>query len=221
MLPCVSGHPRSSERLFKAGGTRPRSRSHQAGHLRWAPCILPCHLASLLKRVYSEADADIAIIATVALTTWILDWVLETMTNDVVMPASAEIEELSRALRHLEDGQPVRLVLATGERVTLPAAAGSAVRQVLEAIAQGKGVAVGSYETDLTTQQAADLLGMSRQHLVNLLNEGELPHHRVGTHRRVRLEDVMDFRERRRQHRAEKLDELTQLSQDADPAGYH
>lgn len=143
------------------------------------------------------------------------------MTNDVVMPASAEIEELSRALRHLEDGQPVRLVLATGERVTLPAAAGSAVRQVLEAIAQGKGVAVGSYETDLTTQQAADLLGMSRQHLVNLLNEGELPHHRVGTHRRVRLEDVMDFRERRRQHRTEKLDELTQLSQDADPAGYH
>lgn len=139
----------------------------------------------------------------------------------VMMPAAAETEELSEALEQLQSDSRLRLVLESGTELTLPDAAASAVRQVIEAIAQGKGVAVVPYNEDLTTQQAADLLGMSRQHLVDLLDEGAIPHHRVGTHRRVNLKDVLDFRERRRQHRLERLGDLTRLSQESDPAGYH
>lgn len=143
------------------------------------------------------------------------------MSTGVMMPAAAETEELSEALEQLQSDSRLRLVLDSGTELTLPDAAASAVRQVIEAIAQGKGVAVVPYNEDLTTQQAADLLGMSRQHLVDLLDEGEVPHHRVGTHRRVNLKDVLDFRERRRQHRLEKVGDLTRLSQESDPAGYH
>lgn len=143
------------------------------------------------------------------------------MSTGVMMPAAAETEELSEALEQLQSDSRLRLVLDSGTELTLPDAAASAVRQVIEAIAQGKGVAVVPYNEDLTTQQAADLLGMSRQHLVDLLDEGAIPHHRVGTHRRVNLKDVLDFRERRRQHRLERLGDLTRLSQESDPAGYH
>lgn len=143
------------------------------------------------------------------------------MSTGVMMPAAAETEELSEALEQLQSDSRLRLVLESGTELTLPDAAASAVRQVIEAIAQGKGVAVVPYNEDLTTQQAADLLGMSRQHLVDLLDEGAIPHHRVGTHRRVNLKDVLDFRERRRQHRLERLGDLTRLSQESDPAGYH
>lgn len=143
------------------------------------------------------------------------------MATAVMMPAAAETEELSAALKELESDSELRLVLGSGTELTLPEAAASAVRQVIEALAQGKAVAVVPYSEDLTTQQAADLLGMSRQHLVDLLDEGEIPHYRVGTHRRVNLKDVLDFRERRREHRRERLDDLTRLSQESDPTGYH
>ncbi|MBA3370729.1 MAG: excisionase family DNA-binding protein [Thermoleophilaceae bacterium] len=62
------------------------------------------------------------------------------------------------------------------------------------------------------TQEAADLLHVSRPHLVKLLDEGTIPHHKVGTHRRVRIEDALNYRERRAATRREKPDELTRLS---------
>ena len=72
---------------------------------------------------------------------------------------------------------------------------------------------------ELTTQEAADLLHVSRPHLVKLLDEGTIDHYKVGTHRRVRIEDVLAYRERRATVRREKLDELTRLSEELE-GGY-
>ncbi|MCB9630293.1 MAG: helix-turn-helix domain-containing protein [Sandaracinaceae bacterium] len=68
---------------------------------------------------------------------------------------------------------------------------------------------------ELTTQQAADLLNVSRQYLVRLLDEGRIACRKTGTHRRLRVTDVLEFKARRDKDRRAGLRELSQLTQDA------
>lgn len=106
-----------------------------------------------------------------------------------------------------------------GSEVPIPASAMEALRLVAIAMAQGKAVTVAPHDKELTTQEAADILGVSRPHLVKLLDRGDLPHHRTsndaGAHRRVLLRDVLAYRDARRDRRRGLLRELTQASQDA------
>ncbi|MBE1484370.1 helix-turn-helix domain-containing protein [Plantactinospora soyae] len=85
-----------------------------------------------------------------------------------------------------------------GDRVELPAEIYGMLRQVVEALQQGFAVTVAPRTLTLTTQQAADLLGVSRPTVVKLLDEGKIPFERVGTHRRVLLPDLLVYREQRR-----------------------
>ena len=86
-------------------------------------------------------------------------------------------------------------------------------------MARGQTITLVPHGEELTTQEAADLLHVSRPYLIRLLAEGVLPHHRVGTHRRLLVEDVLAYRERRAVERRRQLRELTQLSE-AVPGGY-
>lgn len=126
---------------------------------------------------------------------------------EVMSRLSAEINEIYR-----EHGE-ARLLGPDGEMIGIPASAFHALRLVVDAMSRGQTVVLAPQEEELTSQQAADLLRVSRPHLVKLLDGGEIPFHRVGTHRRVRLEDVLDYRGKRSQDRREKLDELTRLSE--------
>jgi excisionase family DNA binding protein len=69
-----------------------------------------------------------------------------------------------------------------------------------------------------TTQAAANYLGMSRQHLVGLLDRNEIPHHKVGTHRRVTFKDLLTYEKKRDQTRRQALDKL---AAEADAAGLY
>jgi excisionase family DNA binding protein len=69
---------------------------------------------------------------------------------------------------------------------------------------------------ELTTQQAADFLNVSRPDLIGLLGEQRIPYRMVGTHRRIRFEDLRDYKRQDDQHRRGVIDELTQLGQDLD-----
>ncbi|MGH9010262.1 MAG: helix-turn-helix domain-containing protein [Acidimicrobiia bacterium] len=81
--------------------------------------------------------------------------------------------------------------------VELPPAAGRAVRELLAQLAAGNAVHLVPADAELTTQQAADLLGISRTYVVRLIDDGKLPAHLVGTHRRLKAADVLAYRARR------------------------
>ena len=86
-----------------------------------------------------------------------------------------------------------------GRPVELPEPIYQVLVQVADALAAGKAVTVAPRSTTLTTQQAADLLGVSRPTVVRIIEAGDLAAERVGNRRRVRLSDVLAYRERRRQ----------------------
>jgi excisionase family DNA binding protein len=101
-----------------------------------------------------------------------------------------------------------------GEVVPLPSAFVDLIDRAAVALARGAEVSVLAADHELTTQQAADLLNVSRQYLVRLLDEGHLPSRRTGTHRRVRAEDVVAYKLGRDQQRALALASLARLSED-------
>jgi excisionase family DNA binding protein len=108
----------------------------------------------------------------------------------------------------------VRFESAPGEPLVLPAAVVRLLGALLTELAKGNAVTLMPHHAELTTQEAADLLNVSRPFLVSLLVNGQLPFHKVGTHRRVRFSDLLIYRRRRDAESEEALRELAALSQE-------
>jgi excisionase family DNA binding protein len=85
---------------------------------------------------------------------------------------------------------------------------------VLSEIGQGNAVSIIPIHAELTTQEAANLLNVSRPYLVQLLEKGDIPFRKVNTHRRVRYQDVIDYKQRIDNERLKALDELTAQAQE-------
>jgi len=106
------------------------------------------------------------------------------------------------------------LVGPAGERLELPEPLYHLLARIVEVLARGDAVTIVPVGRELTTQQAADLLNVSRQYLVRLLDEGRIPHRKTGKHRRLRIEDVLAFKAQRDRERADQLDALAAMTQD-------
>jgi excisionase family DNA binding protein len=87
---------------------------------------------------------------------------------------------------------------------------------ILTEIARGNCVAAVPVQAELTSQQAADLLNVSRPYLIKLLDQGKIPHHKSGSHRRVALNDVLDYKHSADQRREADRAELADLGQELD-----
>jgi excisionase family DNA binding protein len=142
----------------------------------------------------------------------------------VLSPDPSEQEELIELREQLariaaRRKPAARLVAPDGSEVEIPASAFAALRAVVRDMAQGLTITLIPHDKELTTKEAADILNMSRPFLVRLLDRGEIPYHRVGTHRRLKVEDVLAYRELRAARRREQLRTLTELSEQVE-GGY-
>jgi excisionase family DNA binding protein len=107
-----------------------------------------------------------------------------------------------------------QLVGPNGETIPLPEALFYVLERVAEVMARGDSITVVPVGREVTTQQAADLLNVSRQYLVRLLDEGRIPFRKSSKHRRLRIADVLDFKEQRDKDRRAGLRELSRMTQE-------
>lgn len=146
-------------------------------------------------------------------------------TPNATVPPTGQDRDLARAsgprLASLaRSGRPVNIrVRAAGaeETIRLPAGAVRLLAGILEDMGAGRAVTVVPSSAELTTQQAAQFLNVSRPFLVGLLEEKRIPFRRVGRHRRVLLEDVVRYKEAIDAARRKVLDALAAEAQELDP----
>lgn len=125
-------------------------------------------------------------------------------------PSDLTAEQVKQLLQVVEGGGRPVLIGSDGERIELPAALNDLFLSIIQAMRRKEAMFLMHENEAFTTQTAANFLGVSRQYLVRLLEEGQIPFHLVGTHRRVLLKDLVAYRQARSHARRAKLDAMTE-----------
>jgi|SRR6266851_688416 excisionase family DNA binding protein len=144
-----------------------------------------------------------------------------------IRPGEVDVELANRAARRIReylathpDDKPIEVHVEVGndDALVVPRAAAVMLAQVLGFLAKGQGVQIMPDNAMLTTQQAADLLNVSRPYLIGLLEAGAIPYEMVGTHRRIAFADLLEYKRRDNQHRRHVLDQMAELSEELEEA---
>ncbi|MGO9562351.1 MAG: excisionase family DNA-binding protein [Candidatus Korobacteraceae bacterium] len=125
-----------------------------------------------------------------------------------------EVEQASKVYRTLVREHTAALIGPSGERIELPPALLDVLLRVVEKMQEGQAVAVMPLMEELSTQAAADLLGVSRQFFVRECEAHKLPFHYTGTHRRVLLKDLLDYKRQRDQGRRQAIVDIARQSEE-------
>ncbi|MER8383661.1 helix-turn-helix domain-containing protein [Mesorhizobium sp. M1307] len=143
---------------------------------------------------------------------------MTTLLERPILPSADDAELAAQASRHLSrakhEGAELRVQVDGGEMLRLPKAVNDLLYHLLTEMAQGNAVTLFPIHAELTTQEAADYLNVSRPYLVRLLEEGKVKFHMVGTHRRVKFRDLDAFRKSTEEERQRVMDELAAQAQD-------
>jgi excisionase family DNA binding protein len=135
-----------------------------------------------------------------------------------ILPSADDAELAAKASRHLSrarhEGAELRVQVDGGEMLRLPKAVSDLLYHLLAEMAQGNAVTLFPVHAELTTQEAADYLNVSRPYLIRLLEQGKVPFHMVGTHRRVKFSDLEAFRKTAEDERRRVMDELAAQAQE-------
>lgn len=121
--------------------------------------------------------------------------------------------------QHAREDRPLTLGVRNAlpdTSIELPSGAVAPLLDMLETLAGGRGIAIVPEDAELSTMDAADVLRVSRPFLIKLLDNGEIPYRKVGKHRRIRVDDLLDYKARDDRKRAAVLDELAREAQEQD-----
>jgi excisionase family DNA binding protein len=142
-----------------------------------------------------------------------------TRASDPISLPAAESDQIKALHGLLQKEGKARLVGKGGEpAIELPDAVFDLLMKIVDGLQQGKAISIVPVTQDRTTQQAAEMLGVSRPFFVKLLEANQLPYHLAGTHRRVYLQDLLVYKQGRDEQRREALD---QMAREADEQGQY
>ena len=138
------------------------------------------------------------------------------LTKEDVLLAQRGLKTLTARLKKAPQSKRVRLVMEAGTmtEIALPPQAVQALAEVLGHFAAGKDVTVTARPHEMSTQQAADYLHVSRPFLIAVLEKGEIPYRKVGTHRRVLTADIVAYKQKIDQQRLQTLEVLAAQAQE-------
>lgn len=148
---------------------------------------------------------------------------MESLISSQAEPDEADVSAAIGSLQHIKDylarrpeGGTVRLVVdgEHGTALVVPRGAVELLARILAHMAAGHGVSVVPSHAELTTQQAADLLNVSRPFLIGLLDAGEIEYRRVGAHRRIKAASLLDYLRKDDKRRRDAADQLSALTQE-------
>jgi excisionase family DNA binding protein len=142
-------------------------------------------------------------------------------TDAVPLPTPHEVELARTSSRLLAaclgDGETARLRVHNGdELIEVPVSALRMLVDILANMAEGRGVSIIPKDAELTTQMAADFLNVSRPYLVTLIEAGQIPFHKTGTHRRIKVSDVLAYKQKRDAESKAALEALAAQAQELD-----
>lgn len=132
--------------------------------------------------------------------------------------AKASNRELSLYVNQESNSQQIKIIEPDGSEhpVIIPTKALQFLMKILFEMSKGNIVNIIPTHAELTTQEAADFLNVSRPFIVKLLETKQIPFHKVGRHRRINYQDIKDYKENIDKEREKTLDELTKQSQEKD-----
>jgi excisionase family DNA binding protein len=130
-------------------------------------------------------------------------------------PQEGEKQQLANLYRMLIHEGTAALIGPDNSKINLPQSIYDVLVKVVETMQEGKAIAVMPLMEQMSTQAAADMLGVSRQFLVRELEGGKMPFHYAGTHRRLYFKDVLDYRKERMKNRRESIDRMAQAAEES------
>jgi excisionase family DNA binding protein len=132
----------------------------------------------------------------------------------LAIEAMSEIQKLQRKTTSKNTATTVVTVGKNGTAVSVPTQALSQLYAIIGNMAEGKSITILSSDELISTQQAAEILDFSRPHVVKLLEEGKIPYQKVGTHRRIKITDVIAYEKKFKKAQKRALDWMTKQAQE-------
>ncbi len=123
-------------------------------------------------------------------------------------------DALASVIEQLNSEQPEIEIEETSQKIKIPLSALRLLGDILKAMGQGKLISIVPIATEVTTQAAAEILGCSRPHLVKLLEDGKITFTKVGKHRRIKFDDIMNYRKQMKKQQKQNIIDIMNLDEE-------